>query len=59
MDYPIKSLHNEVSKVFFHLEGIDFERASENGFINKAFELDTTGGITETAYILNNTVHIS
>lgn len=59
MDYPIKSLHNEVSKVFSHLEGIDFERASENGFINKAFELDTTGGITETAYILNNTVHIS
>lgn len=57
--YPIKCLHEGVCKVLATLQGVDFENAFKNGFINTVFESDKEGRITETSYIFNNTVHLS
>ena len=58
-NYPIELLHREVFKVFTTLQGVDFNNAVKNGFINDIFEADTEGKITETSHILNNRVHLS
>lgn len=57
--YPIKCLHNEVSKILSSLPSVNFDDACKNGFDNNVLETDTTGGITVPAQIYNNKVRLS
>lgn len=57
--YPIKCLHQEVSKIFATLHGAGFKNAIEKGLVKTIFETDTEVKITEISRIFNNTVRLS